>query len=199
MPNKNSRYNVEGRLPDVIAAVTVLAAAKESEGNVSMWTDRLSRPKKGEAATDFEHWSRVFSEHPEFFLTYVWEDQPKAALRLRYANKTVDRATGQPHPNYRNLPPKERGDLTSLPLEATETGTLINTAISLHQATLARRADDRFLFQIFRPALLALIGALMGAFVPTLVHGPPPPMKIVLEDTRSIGAADAHHGAGLVK
>src|SRR4051812_36656435 len=42
---QDPRYGVEGRLADVIAAVTVLGGAKESEGSVRMWADRLSRPK----------------------------------------------------------------------------------------------------------------------------------------------------------
>ena len=164
---KSSPYDAKGRLPDVIAAVTVLAAAKESEGSLKMWANRLSRAQ--EDAEREAHWLKVFSEHPEFFLTYVWEDEQKAALRLRYANKTIDRSTGQPHPNLSRLTAQQRGDLTSLPLDAQATTTLINTAISLHQATLARRADARFLLQIFGPPLLALLGVLVGAFISKLL------------------------------
>lgn len=41
----------------------------------------------------------------------------------------------------------------------------MNTAVSLHQATLARRADARFLVQTLGPAALGLLGALLGALI----------------------------------
>lgn len=90
-----SRYEIDGRLADVIAAVTVLAAAKGSEGTLRMWANRLSRPNDNAAIDQsVDHWNAVFNDHPEFFLVYEWDDEVKAALRLRYANKTIDRATG---------------------------------------------------------------------------------------------------------
>jgi hypothetical protein len=178
----NSRYVLEGRLADVIAAITVLAGAKESEGSLKMWTYRLSRPAEQETDTSEKHWQNVFEQHPEFFLAYEWEGEKKAALRLRYANKTIDRKTGQPHPDFQKLNAKERGELTSLPLDPPATGTLITTAVSLHQATLARKADARFFFQTFGPALLALLGALIGVVVPGFIkHPSTEPLKVVVE------------------
>jgi len=162
----HSRYDIEGRLADVIAAVTVLAAAKESEGTLRMWSNRLSRPSDNRAGKSLEHWKSVFDDHPEFFLVYEWEGDAKAALRLRYANKTIDRNTGQPAENLHQLTAKQRGELTSAPLDAATTNALVNTAMSLHQATLARKADARFYFQTFGPALLALIGAILGTLAP---------------------------------
>lgn len=176
---RSSHYYAEGRLADVIAAVTVLAAHQESEGSVGSWTYRLSRPDDGVAKeTSEEHWLKVFNQHPEFFLVYEWQGQTKAALRLRHANKTIDRTTGQVHARLSNLNTKERGELTSLPLDAQATSTLINTAISLHQATLARKADARFFVQLFGPAALALLGALIGAVAPTILNGHPDPVPI---------------------
>ena len=92
-----SQYDIEGRLADVIAAVTVMAAAKESEGSLKMWANRLSRPGDPAAIDQSaEYWKAVFNDHREFFLVYEWQNEEKAALRMRYANKTIDRATGQP-------------------------------------------------------------------------------------------------------
>jgi hypothetical protein len=175
----NSHYDVEGRLADVIAAVTVFAAHQDSEGSVGSWVYRLSRPADDAAKDESEnHWLNVFNQHPEFFLVYKWEDKDRAALRLRYASKTIDRATGQVHARLVELNTKERSELTSLPLDAQATSTLINTAISLHQAALARKADARFFLQLFGPAVLALLGALFGALAPTILKGHPDPVPI---------------------
>ena len=175
----NSHYDVEGRLADVIAAVTVFAAHQESEGSVGSWVYRLSRPDDGTAKGESEkHWLNVFNQHPEFFLVYEWKGKTKVALRLRHANKTIDRTTGKVHDRLVELNIKERGELTSLPLDAQATSTLINTAISLHQAALARKADARFFLQLFGPAVLALLGALFGALAPTILKGHPDPVPI---------------------
>lgn len=180
----NSSYAIDGRLADVIAAVTVLAAAKESEGSLKMWTYRLARPADSEVDACEKHWQAVFAQHQEFFLSYVWKGEAKIALRLRYANKTIDRDTGELHPELHKLTATERGELTSLPLDAAATGTLITTAVSLHQAALARRADARFFFQTFGPGLLAILGVIVGILLPVItkaVQPPQGPLKVSVD------------------
>jgi hypothetical protein len=58
------------------------------------WAKELSR---SDVPAEIDRWTRVFSEHPEFFLTYVLHAQGnlKAALRWRYTNKLYDAKTGK--------------------------------------------------------------------------------------------------------
>jgi hypothetical protein len=167
---RRSYYDLEGRLAEVIAAVTVMAAAEDSEGRLKTWTDKLSRPTD-DGLDQQARWQTVFEGHPEFFLVYEHQGEKKVALRLRYANKTIDRNTGQPYPGLHELGDDQRRklDLISLPLDAQATSTLINIAVSLNQATLARRADARFFYQTFGPAILALLGVLLGVLGPALI------------------------------
>ena len=64
---QKSTYDLNGRLADVVAAVTVFAAANESEGSLKMWANGLSRPDDGSANEQQSHWQSVLEEHPEFF------------------------------------------------------------------------------------------------------------------------------------
>ena len=57
-----SPYLKEGRLGDVIAAITVLGTYPFYKLAVNRWAARISGSEQRA-----EHWRRVLEEHPEFF------------------------------------------------------------------------------------------------------------------------------------
>ena len=118
----------KGRLADVIAAVQVLAARGRPEGTIKDLTNELSRSR---AEQTVERWTRVFKEHPEFFLTYRLDGQQdlKAALRWRYVNKLYDPKTNESYTQLEKeaLSPEQQSLLTTRPLAGDEIATLINT------------------------------------------------------------------------
>ncbi len=166
-----SAYRTDGRLADVIAAITVLAANHMSEATVHAWSRQLSKSEDTPDPSVTAHWERVFSEHPEFFLVYQWEGKLKAALRLRYADKTIDRITRRPHPDLATLSAKERANLTSLALSPEVTSELVSVAINLHSADLARRADSRFWLQLVGPILGLVGGVAVALFTHWIAKG----------------------------
>jgi hypothetical protein len=159
-----SPYEHPNRLQDVIAAVTVLASARSSELEINVWVGVLSKPDRTNQESERRRWKAVFEQHPEFFIVYNLDDKRKAALRLRYSNRTIDRSTGREHERLQELTAQERFGLTSLPLNETITNGLITTAINLHTAVLARKADRRVWVQLVAPAL-GLIGVIAGALL----------------------------------
>jgi len=176
MSRESSPYQIAGRLADVIAAVTVLAAHRESEMEIAGWARQLSKASSVPASqVDIDRWTSVFRDHPEFFMVYALAPggPDKAALRLRYANKTIDRRTGKEPPNLRRLPPARRYDLTSLPLDAAAVNNLVSAAINMHAVAMARSADARFWVQPLIGLAGVALGALLAALLPLLTPRPP--------------------------
>jgi hypothetical protein len=110
-------YRIRGRLADVIAAIQVMAAAKRPEAKIKDWAYEFDRNRDAGAV---DRWTSVFQEHREFFLTYRLpnEQDVKAALRWRYAFKTLDAETGKEYTpaEIQSLPEKQRSLLTTKPL-----------------------------------------------------------------------------------
>ena len=165
MLRRSSPYEKAGRLSDVVAAVTVLAAHKNSTKEIDGWVDQLSKAvSETERADEIERWTGVFEDHPEFFLVYVLpgETEKKAALRLRYANKTIDPTTGKEPPDLAAMTSLKRSNLTSLPLSEASVNNLVTAAINLHTAALSRRSDRRFWFTLVAP-VLGVASVVLGA------------------------------------
>jgi hypothetical protein len=164
-----SPYLIKGRLADIIAALQVMAAATRPEAAIERWTDELSRSKN---EYDMQRWTKVFIEHPEFFLTYKFDNQLKAALRWRYVNKLYDPKTGTEYtPQEKEaLPREQRWALTTRPLGGEQVSTLLNTAIELHSRAVAEQAASRWWIPILT-AVLGFIGAVAGAML-TSLFGP---------------------------
>jgi hypothetical protein len=90
----NNGYLEKDRLAHVIAAIQVMAVAKEPSGDLNRWIIELDA---GEASPDGRRerisvnyaarrkWTAVFEEHPEFFKLYTMKGEPQAALRMRLA------------------------------------------------------------------------------------------------------------------
>jgi hypothetical protein len=85
-------YLKEGRLPNVLAALQVMATAVRSERTIENWAFVLDRNRE---ISTVDKWKTVFKEHQEFFLTYLSDEKDMAALRWRYVTKLYDAKTGK--------------------------------------------------------------------------------------------------------
>ena len=182
MWGRKSPYTSDGRLSDVIAAVTVLAAHKDSTNKIEDWATHLSKVTSvDDRARETARWRQVFLDHPEFFIVYQLpsEQFKKAALRLRYANKTIDSKTGNVPENYATMSLAEKSRLGSLPLEPGAVNDLTTIAINIHAATMAQLSDSRY----WIPPALGLLGILAGGVITaaiSLIHSPTSPAKVEL-------------------
>jgi hypothetical protein len=160
-------YLKPGRLADVIAAIQVMSAAKRPERKIEDWANEFSRSRDPKTVS---HWSSLFEEHREFFLTYKLKDEPKAALRLRYAFKTYDAETGKEYTpeEIKGLSREERDLLTTKPLSGDHIGTLINTAIGLHTRALEQQSARRWWVPLLA-AGFGFAGAIVGTFLSALI------------------------------
>jgi hypothetical protein len=162
-----SPYRIKGRLADIIAAVQVMAARARPEGTIKDLANELSRSRDERTA---ERWTRVFEEHPEFFLTYRLEGQQdlKAALRWRYVNKLYDPKTDKSYTQQEKeaLPAEQQSSLTTRPLAGDQIATLMNTAIELHSRAVEEEAAARWWVPIVA-AFPGFVGAVLGAVLVT--------------------------------
>jgi hypothetical protein len=159
-----SPYLRAGRLADVIAALQVMATSKRPEAQIKDWAKVLSQDE-----ADAGRWGAVFREHPEFFLVYSLRElpnEPKVALRWRYANRHYDAETGIEYTPEKaaELEDSHRSRLTSKPLTSDAVGILMNTAIELHSRALEEIAAKRWWVPLLA-AILGFVGAIIGALV----------------------------------
>ncbi len=115
----------------------------------------------------------MFQEHREFFLTYRLPDEQdlKAALRWRYAFRTVDAETGKEYTpaEVQSLPEKQRWLLTTKPLGGEQIQTLLNTAIAVHARAMEELRESRWWIPVFA-AILGFVGAILGVILSALLH-----------------------------
>jgi hypothetical protein len=163
----NNPYLNDGRLGYVVAAITVMAAGERPEATIETWAKRMSAAKTD---STIALWTRVFEEHPEFFLIYDYQNERKAALRWRYAFKTYDAKADK---TYRleeipNLDPNIRELLTSKPLTGDQIQTLLNTAIALNTDALQKQTAGKWWIPLLA-SLLSFTGAILGTLVALLL------------------------------
>ena len=153
----DSPYLKTGRLGDVLAALQVLGAHKNSEATIKFWANVLSRDTSPDCIAS---WSAIFAEHPEFFLSYVFEREGKSALRLRYTNKSIDPDTGQEYTfaEIKEMSQELRGRLKSEPLSTEQIGMLIGAAINLHDRAVQEETARRW----WQPLVASLAAAILG-------------------------------------
>jgi hypothetical protein len=153
------------RLPDVIAAVQLIAAAQRPERKISDWTKELSGDEKEE---EIERWTAVFNEHPEFFLVYRVKGEPdlKAALRVRYTNKLYDAIAHKEYTQEEKdkLEKTARDRLTTKPLSGEMITAMTNTAIALHASAVAELSARRWWVAVLTAAL-GFVGAVLGSYI----------------------------------
>jgi hypothetical protein len=132
-----SPYLEANRLQDVIAALQFLGTYKDYKLSAQEWDKQL----KSQPMSAGGLWSRLFSEHPEFFresdsgVSLVW----RRALR---------------HDEEDRRPPLESKDI----------GMMIDAAIRLRQAAVEDRRERRWWLPIV-VAVITFIGALLGAWI----------------------------------
>jgi hypothetical protein len=158
-----SPYLKSGRLADVVAAVQFMGVSGRPEAEIRDWTQRLSG---NVAESEMQRWTAVFGEHPEFFHVYTQNGKPKAALRVRYANRLYDEIDDKMYTRGERdgLPSVIKDRLTTKPLEGEMIGAMADTAIAFH----ARASEDRAARTRWIPliaAFLGFLGALAGGYI----------------------------------
>jgi hypothetical protein len=159
----NNHYLEKDRLPNVIAAIQIMALASRPSGTLNRWIAELaaseerSEQQLDQSPTKFaerKKWQTVFEQHPEFFKNYTLRGEPRVLLRWRYADALKNGANGKDAPET----PDDAELEPTKPLSAEQIQVLINTAIGLHSKEVeAERNPDKF-----RPLLMAIIGAGLG-------------------------------------
>jgi len=157
-------YLKPGRLFDVVAAIQVMGSAQRPEGEIERWAYEFERNRDPRTIA---RWTDVFMEHREFFITYRLGPQGdlKAALRWRYAFKTVDARTGKEYTpvEIEKLPKEQRDSLTTRPLSGEQIQTLLNTAIALHTRAMNELGARRWWVPLVASlAASSAVGAILG-------------------------------------
>jgi hypothetical protein len=170
-----SPYLIDGRLPDVLAAIQYLGSAVRPEATIENLALNLDRKSDSDTV---EKWTAVFRDHREFFLMYTLEKDPKqkAALRWRYAYKRYDAVGNKEYTDaeYLDLDPKDpiegpiRERLTSKPLTAEQIQTLVNTAIGLRTTALEEQKASVWWVPLLA-AILAFLGTIAGTWLSALL------------------------------
>jgi hypothetical protein len=151
-------YLSEGRLGDVIAAITTLGTYKFYKLDTAKWADRITGTEESAA-----QWQRVFSEHPEFFR--LTSDQKKVSLVWRRQfprNFDVD-AEPEEFPDH-EIDGSTESRISRRPLTTTEVTELIDVAIKLHDRALEQE-KARTWWMPLAAAALSLSGVLIGAWI----------------------------------
>jgi hypothetical protein len=153
-----SPYLEDGRLGDVIAAITVLGTYKFYKLNAGRWSDRISG-----SAINEQHWQTVFDQHPEFFR--VTSDRQKVSLVWRRQfprNFNVDAEPEEFADHVVDGLTESR--ISRRPLTPSEVTELVGVAIRLHDRALEQKKAGTWWIPLVA-AGLSFLGALIGAFL----------------------------------
>jgi len=166
---------IDGRLPDVLAAIQFVGSAARPEATIQKLALDLDR---NDDDTTVAKWTSVFRDHREFFLVYTLPEDPttKAALRWRYAYKRYDALSGKEYTDadYADLDPTDpveraiRDRLTSKPLTPEQIQTLVNTAIGLRTTALEEHKASVWWVPLVA-AILAFLGTMAGTWLSALL------------------------------
>jgi hypothetical protein len=154
------------RLADIIAALQILGSYTWASREWDNWEKKLDKPKSA------ENWKIIFIEHPEFFRVSPPDkttNKEWVSLRWRHGyDRNFDIEQG------RELSKSEidalgesmseqqlNQRLTRKTLTAEQIESLINTAIELHERTIAHKEEKRW----FIPLLFGLVGIIIGAIL----------------------------------
>lgn len=161
---ERSPYLKAQRLPDVMAALQVMALEEPAEHPVKKWAEKLSR---NTSYVSVRRWGSVFEEHPEFFLSYHLngeEAEPKAVLRARYINRDYDRVARRclAPEDIKALSATERANLTFAPLGNEALNNLMKAAMEMHSRAIAANADQRWWVPIAPSVITAAMTIVTG-------------------------------------
>lgn len=153
MANKKTRYLIDGRLPDVLALIQVLALSPKTRRS----EDGLNTELQGKP-TSADSWIEIGSQHREFFR--VKPTGPKRAhvsLIARNAQETVEREDGD---EIRPLLPPDT------------TAKLMQLAIDLHAKEVQRSEAWKTVIIPITIAVLAAVASISAAFVSATLKAP---------------------------
>lgn len=152
-------YLKNGRLADVISAITALGTYKFYKSDFEGWADRI-----GGSKDKAPHWRKVFEEHPEFFRISSGGDRASLVWRRQFPKTyDVDKKIDVPLPEGQKQH-EDNDRLSRRPLEPSEITALISVASNLHDRALEQHKAGRWWVSLVT-ALLALLGALAGGWL----------------------------------
>jgi hypothetical protein len=159
--NLANPYLKPQRLADVIAAITTLGTYKFYKLDVDKWADRI-----GGASAKPDHWRTVFAEHPEFF-RFASNQQKVSLVWRRQFPRNFDVDAEPEILADHDIDPTDDSRTSRRPLEPSEITELIGVAIRLHDRALEQKKASGWWVQLLT-AFMALIGAVLGAWIGTL-------------------------------
>lgn len=163
---QSSPYLKKNRLPDVLAAIQVMAVSDYYRQSLERWTYVLSGTKEDDRSPAFErakaNWKLVFDDHPEFFRPSRARPGHYALVFRRGHSRRYD-IDQQKLLTEAELPADKRR-LSRAPLEHSELKSLIDIALSLHKEAIEDTVRRRWIWQLGLPFAGSLIGAALGAW-----------------------------------
>jgi hypothetical protein len=172
-------YLEPGRLPDLIAAIQVMATAGWGSLPIGRWVaelegaEEVALGKRAQAPTegaDYKKWEEIFEQHREFFKIYTLEGDKRVALRWRFAQPVdYDPRTGKvlSVEELQDITVRDEkfyAQFTRKPLAPEQVDVLIKTAVELHSRVIAAQQDRRWLWPIVVSLAVAAIGLLAAYF-----------------------------------
>jgi len=151
-------YLSDGRLGDVIAAITVLGTYKFYKLNISRWADRITGSSRG-----IDRWHSVFKEHPEFFRLTSDGDKVSLVWRRQFPRNFDVDAEPEHEPDH-EIEGLTESRISRRPLTPTEVGELIGVAIKLHDRALEQE-KARVWWLPLAAAGLSLVSVIVGALL----------------------------------
>lgn len=156
-------YLTDGRLGDVIAAITVLGTYPFYKLTAARWSYRI-----GSSEDRADHWRQVFQEHPEFFRPASGGDKFSLVWRRQFRRNYRIDETPEVVPDY-EIDGTTEDRVSRRPLEPAEVTELIGVAIKLHDRAL-EQAKARVWWLPLAAAGLSLVSVVAGAVLTALLR-----------------------------
>lgn len=151
-------YLSDGRLGDVIAAITVLGTYKFYKLDVARWAGRITGSE-----CETKKWETIFREHPEFFRTA--SDGKKISLVWRRQFPRNFNVDEEPEvlPDH-EINGQTESRISRRPLNPNEVTELISVAIRLHDRGLEQQKARYW----WRTPVISIISVIIGALISNL-------------------------------
>jgi hypothetical protein len=158
MSKEQNPYLKDGRLAEVIAAITALANYRFYKLSFKAAAERISNDPE-----NAKRWANIFKEHPEFFrvsgdkVSLVWRRQnPKTFDTQSHSEITLI--------EFSAMEAEKKEKISRRPLNPEETTALIDVAVRLHERAIENKRIGRWWIPVLS-AILAFLGAIFGAFL----------------------------------